>query len=186
MVSMHSWPRFPKSADKIEGAMIAGGDIFGGEVIGSCFLLEDVRWVEWWVNWLQRCFSRGFNGRIESGGLDVVVWLFGCVESLPVTERFRSRSTRRGPNSFFLRGLQFTHQQHHAHIITDPSPQTSISSHEPLQGSSNGFHPPSLVGSVSRVEPIESLMHMLGLDSFNAPRLEDDSSSPMPAMRRRQ
>lgn len=30
MVSEHALPRAPKSADRIDGAMIAGGDILGG------------------------------------------------------------------------------------------------------------------------------------------------------------
>ena len=32
MVSEHALPSAPKSADRIEGAMIAGGDILGGSV----------------------------------------------------------------------------------------------------------------------------------------------------------
>lgn len=35
MVSEHALPNAPKSADKIEGAMIAGGDMLGGSIAGT-------------------------------------------------------------------------------------------------------------------------------------------------------
>jgi hypothetical protein len=34
MVSEHALPSAPKSADRIDGAMIAGGDMMGGSAVG--------------------------------------------------------------------------------------------------------------------------------------------------------
>ena len=42
MVSEHALPSAPKSADKIEGAMIAGGDMLGG-CVADKFLIEAVK-----------------------------------------------------------------------------------------------------------------------------------------------
>jgi len=40
MVSEQALPNAPKSADRIDGAMIAGGDILGGRVAGTEFCVK--------------------------------------------------------------------------------------------------------------------------------------------------